>query len=82
MPTLVTLAAKEFRESLLTLRFQAGTALAVLLVAVSVWALVDDHADRVAGHSRVLALNETHLAVYGLLFTAVAAFAFTRYDVR
>ena len=63
----LTLAFKEIRDSLLTLRFLAGTALAVLLVAVSVWALADDYGRRVAGHSRTLALNEAHMAEYGHL---------------
>lgn len=64
---MLTLAAKEIRDSLLTLRFQAGTALAVLLVGVSVWALADDYGRRVAGHSRRLALNEAHLSEVGHL---------------
>ncbi len=64
---MLTLATKEIRDSLLTLRFLAGTALAVLLVAVSVWALADDYGRRVAGHSRALALNEAHMAEYGHL---------------
>jgi len=64
---MLTLALKEIRDSLLTLRFLAGTALAVLLVAVSVWALADDYGRRVAGHSRTLALNEAHMAEYGHL---------------
>jgi len=64
---MLTLAFKEIRDSLLTLRFLAGTALAVLLVAASVWALADDYGRRVAGHSRTLALNEAHMAEYGHL---------------
>ena len=64
---MLTLALKEIRDSLLTLRFLAGTAFAVLLVAVSVWALADDYGRRVAGHSRTLALNEAHMAEYGHL---------------
>lgn len=64
---MLTLAAKEIRDSLLTLRFQAGTVLAIVLVAVSVWALADDYGRRVAGHSRRLALNEAHMAEFGHL---------------
>lgn len=64
---MLTLAFKELRDSLLTLRFLAGTALAVLLVAVSVWALADDYGRRLTGHSRTLALNEAHMAEYGHL---------------
>lgn len=65
--TTLTLAAREVRDALLTLRFQVGTALAVLLVAASVWGLTDDYARRLAGHTRRLALNEAHLADYGHL---------------
>jgi len=64
---MLTLAAKEIRDSLLTLRFQAGTLLAVMLVAVSVWALADDYGRRVEGQSRRLALNEAHLSEVGHL---------------
>ncbi|MGD2114825.1 MAG: ABC transporter permease subunit [Acidobacteriota bacterium] len=67
MPNPLTLALKEVREGLLTLRFQAGTVLAVVLVAISVWALADDYGRRIEGHSHRVALNEAHLAEYGHL---------------
>lgn len=67
MPKLLTLALKEVREAMLTLRFQVGTALAVVLVALSVWTLADDQARRVEGHSHRLALNEAHMAEFGHL---------------
>jgi ABC-type transport system involved in multi-copper enzyme maturation permease subunit len=64
---MLTLVVKEIRDNLLTLRFQAGTVLAMVLVAVSVWALAEDYGRRVEGHSRRLALNEAHLAEVGHL---------------
>ncbi len=67
MPRMLTLALKEVREGMLTLRFQAGTALAVVLVALSVWTLADDQARRVEGVSHRLALNEAHLSEFGHL---------------
>jgi ABC-type transport system involved in multi-copper enzyme maturation permease subunit len=58
---------KEVRDSFLSSRFQVGTVLAILLVAVTVGVLVDDYDRQVTDYTRRLAANEEHLSEYGHL---------------
>ncbi len=64
---MLMIVLKEVRDSFLSSRFQFGTALAILLIAVTVGALVDDYDRQVTDFTRRLAANEVHLSEYGHL---------------
>jgi len=64
---MLMIVIKEVRDSFLSSRFQVGTVLAILLIAVTVGVLVDDFDRQVTDYTRRLAANEEHLSNYGHL---------------
>ena len=64
---MLMIVIKEVRDSFLSSRFQVGTALAILLIVVTVGVLVDDYDRQVTDFTRRVAANEEHLSEFGHL---------------
>lgn len=64
---MLKIVIKEVRDSFLSSRFQVGTVLAIVLIAVTIGVLVDDYDRQVTDFTRRLAANEEHLSEYGHL---------------